>query len=217
MKKRKRFILHKTQLKTTMSVLRYIFLGVAIIVSIITFAVYQNNSKLAYILKKNATRIHRVDNIAAIQDNLIEDIMMHSEKIKDPIQKMALQDIAMDHYKNMATIKKSISDTIGNMKTIKFIMKSNTFLIIAIILVVLFQGIALFILGIRISHKFTGPLYIISHFLRDYVDGKNPELRELREGDELQEFYDLFEEAVDKVKKERLTFKKSTGANNEKK
>ena len=81
----------------------------------------------------------------------------------------------------------------------------NNILLIIIVVIVIIQSIVLYFIGIRISHKFTGPLIVISQFLADFIKGKNPELRSLREDDELQEFYTLFERAVETVRERERT------------
>ncbi|HPA72926.1 MAG TPA: hypothetical protein PKY31_11695 [Spirochaetota bacterium] len=209
--KRTKLILHKSQVKTTVSVMGVIFLGIAVIVSLIAFSVNYNHRQFSRITDQNAMMIQRIDNIAAIQDNMVEDLITVTRALPDSRQKIVIQEFAMDHYKNMAVIQKNAADTRNNITAINTIIRYNNILLILIIVVVIIQGIALWFIGIRISHRFTGPLVVISRFLRDYIEGKNPELRPLRKGDELQEFYDLFSEAVETVKKRERALRKGDG------
>jgi methyl-accepting chemotaxis protein len=177
-----------------------IFLGIAVIVSIIAFSVNYNHRQFARITDQNARMIQRIDNTASVQDNLVEDLLTLSQDLRDPRQKVAIQEFSMDHYSSMAAIRKNVTDTRSNIAAINTIIRYNNILLILIIAVVILQGAALYYIGIKISHRFTGPLVLISRFLRDYIEGRNPTLRPLRREDELQEFYDLFAEAVETVK-----------------
>ncbi|HNR89023.1 MAG TPA: hypothetical protein PKM65_11845 [Spirochaetota bacterium] len=211
-KKRTKLILHKIQVRTTMSVMGIVFLGVAIIIALIAVSVNYNHNQLSDIIKKNSHIIHRIDNIAAIQDNVVEDLMTYSYSVADPRQKLAIQEFAMDHYKNITAIKKNVSDTKNNITTVQNILRFNNILLIAIIVIVVVQGIVLYYLGIRISHKFTGPIMVISDFLRDFIEGKKATLRPLRKDDELREFYYLFARAVKMVRqRERDLHKRVDG------
>ena len=52
---------------------------------------------------------------------------------------------------------------------------------------------------IRKTHRVSGPIYVISNFMREIIAGKRPHLRPLREHDELKDFYELFKQMVDAV------------------
>lgn len=203
MEKRKRFILHKIQAKTTYTVMGILFLGIAIILSVIALVVTSNHRQLSDINRKNALIVHRIDNITAIQDNVIEDILTYSNLVTDPKQRLAIDEFAMDHYNNMSTLKKNITDTQQNINAVNNIIAGSSIMLVIIIAIVFIQGIALYLMGVRIGNRITGPLMIISRFLREYIDGRAPELRPIRKDDELQEFYSLFAEAVEKVRREQ--------------
>jgi len=200
---RKQVILHKNQLKTTVTVMGVIFISIAIIIGVVVIGIIHNHSQLKDVLKQNARSIHRIDNIASLQDDMMEDMLIFSESIKNNRQKMAIKEFAMDHYRSITTIRKNIHDTKRNSNNVKDIIVYNRILLGIIIAIVLIQGIVLYGMGTRLSHKYTGPLMVISQFLNDYIKNREPELRPLRENDELREFYSLFEKAVEKVRTER--------------
>ena len=57
------------------------------------------------------------------------------------------------------------------------------------------------IMGIYITHKIAGPIYKMKMLLRQVGDGKlNFRAGRLRKGDELQEFFETFEQMVEKLK-----------------
>ena len=69
-------------------------------------------------------------------------------------------------------------------------------------LLVVFLGIAvtlsvaLGLLGLVLTHHVAGPVYVMSHYLAALAQGRYPAMRPLRRGDELKEFFTLFQRAV---------------------
>jgi hypothetical protein len=61
--------------------------------------------------------------------------------------------------------------------------------------------LSIFAAGIFITHKVAGPLYSIGNICRRVRDNKlSPSLRQLRRGDELQEFYSSFREMYEALR-----------------
>lgn len=63
----------------------------------------------------------------------------------------------------------------------------------------------LFFYGIRMTHRVAGPLHKVTVVLEHLRDGRFEELRPLRKGDSLQEFYDHFCDAYEAVRKREAT------------
>jgi len=62
------------------------------------------------------------------------------------------------------------------------------------------MALALFIWGIFITHRVAGPIFIISRYLGQIRDGRVPEPRPLRKGDELKDFFDVFSGMLSSLK-----------------
>lgn len=56
---------------------------------------------------------------------------------------------------------------------------------------------------LRITHKVSGPVYVIDQILQDVQNGKEPALRDLREGDEFVEMYARLRDVLRQVKDEQ--------------
>ncbi len=69
---------------------------------------------------------------------------------------------------------------------------------------VVVMALALFIWGIFMTHRVAGPIYIISRYLGQLADGRVPQTRPLRRGDELKAFFDTFSAAVETLRQENL-------------
>ncbi len=69
------------------------------------------------------------------------------------------------------------------------------FLLYLIVLVVV-MGLALAFWGLVVTHRVSGPLYVIARYLGELAEGRYPDMRPLRKHDELQDFFATFEDAV---------------------
>jgi nitrogen fixation/metabolism regulation signal transduction histidine kinase len=56
------------------------------------------------------------------------------------------------------------------------------------------------VLGIFITHRVAGPIYKMKLLLKQVADGKMKVQARLRKGDELQAFFDVFAQMVDKLR-----------------
>ena len=59
---------------------------------------------------------------------------------------------------------------------------------------------ALGLLGVVITHRVAGPVFVMGHYLRVLADGRFPRMRTLRRSDELKGFFRAFIDAVDSMK-----------------
>lgn len=60
---------------------------------------------------------------------------------------------------------------------------------------------ALGLLGVVITHRVAGPVFVMGHYLTVLSQGRFPRMRTLRRSDELKEFFRVFIEAVEAMKK----------------
>ena len=59
---------------------------------------------------------------------------------------------------------------------------------------------ALGLLGVVITHRVAGPVFVLGHYLKVLSDGRFPRMRTLRRSDELKGFYGTFLEAVEAMR-----------------
>jgi methyl-accepting chemotaxis protein len=59
---------------------------------------------------------------------------------------------------------------------------------------------ALGLLGVVITHRVAGPVFVMGHYLRVLSQGRFPRMRTLRRSDELKTFFQAFIEAVEAMK-----------------
>jgi nitrogen fixation/metabolism regulation signal transduction histidine kinase len=170
MKKRKKIILDKKfQLKTTFSIIGITSIIVTIIIGLISYNMANNNNKLS--------------NIIVIQKNVVEALLTYSQENQSREDRILINNISKSHDKNISNIQN--------------IIELNYKFLFIIIIVSVFQCIILFLILIKKTHKISGPIYVMSKYIDEIINGNFPKTRPLRKGDELKEIYDLFIKMID--------------------
>lgn len=177
---RKQYIVDKKlQLKTAFSVVAVVIIITAAVLGVLAFSVVKNNAKI-----QSLNEIQQM-NVEWLQAQLSQQMQLN--KLTDPAYLNATRQIAMNQQKSFTTINE--------------IFTMNKYLLMALVLVIVFEGFVLYLLIIRITHRIVGPIYVMSNYIKDIIAGKLPDVRKLRTKDELKEFYGLFSEMVDTLKK----------------
>jgi hypothetical protein len=172
--KRKQYLVDKKfQLKTTFSILGVFFLTVVIIISAISVNITLNNRKL--------------NNIIIVHDNIVNALLTFAQGNTSEKENSAIRSTSKIHNENIAMIES--------------IIQKNNILLLSIIIFIIVQSIVFFFILIRQTHKISGPIHVMTSHLKNIIQGKHPQMRPLRKGDEFQEFYALLIEAVKTLKK----------------
>ncbi len=173
MSKRKKYILDKRfQFKTTFSIIGITSLIVSIIIGLMSFNIASNNKKLS--------------NIILIQQNVVEALFTYSQTNRNREERTVINNISKSHTKNIDAMED--------------IINLNYKFLIAIIVITIIQCFVLFIIIIKKTHRISGPIYVMSQYMNDIINGKYPKPRPLRKGDELKEIYKLFSEMIETMK-----------------
>ncbi len=174
MGKRKKLIIDKRfQLKTAFAVIGVVTAASLVLLSAISASVVSNNEKIS--------------NIYQIEDSIFQQM-----------QVVNINSAADDGYQDTLARLTGLHE--NNLNTINRIASNNRMLLVALVLCVLVQGLVLYMLVIRMTHRISGPVYVMSNYFRDIIDGKLPDPRPLRQKDELKDFYELFKELVYSLK-----------------
>lgn len=80
------------------------------------------------------------------------------------------------------------------------VARNDQVFLLYLVLLVIGMAAILAIWGLIVTHRISGPLYLVARHLGVLGGGQYPDLRPLRKRDELQEFFTTFEEAVNAMK-----------------
>jgi hypothetical protein len=86
-------------------------------------------------------------------------------------------------------------------ETRALIARSDTLLLAAFAGIALLLAAALGLLGVVITHRVAGPVFVMGHYLSVLAQGRFPRMRTLRRSDELKSFFRVFIDAVEAMKK----------------
>jgi hypothetical protein len=131
-------------------------------------------------------------------NNYINDIVATQHNMID----MFLETPALYNSKNpvIKNGSKTFNENIGKLKKIRdksvIIVKNSQLVFYFLIVMTVVQTSIIFILFIFFSHKISGPVYVMSRYLREIREGKKPHFRPLRKRDELQQFYFELQDTV---------------------
>lgn len=174
MAKRTKYLIDKGfQLRTAFSIIGVVAAVSLIILSSIAASVVYNNEK--------------INNIYQIEDNIFQGM-----------QTANITGQPDNDYRSTVAMLTKIHD--NNLNNINKLAEYNRYLLAALIACVIFQGFILFIMIIRITHRISGPIYVMSNYIKEIINGDMPDPRPLRDKDELKKFYNLFVDLVDSIK-----------------
>jgi hypothetical protein len=86
-------------------------------------------------------------------------------------------------------------------RTRVLIEQSDRLLLAAFAAIALLLAAALGLLGVVITHRVAGPVFVMGHYLTVLSQGRFPRMRTLRRSDELKAFFRVFIDAVEAMKK----------------
>lgn len=88
-----------------------------------------------------------------------------------------------------------------NIEEIKKITARNRILIIILIASVIIQSAIVFYFMLKRSHRISGPLFLLNHYIDELKAGITPDVRAIRSNDDFHELFDNFRNLVEQLKK----------------
>jgi hypothetical protein len=85
-------------------------------------------------------------------------------------------------------------------ETRALVERSDRLLLAAFGAITVLLAAALGLLGVVITHRVAGPVFVMGHYLQVLAQGRFPRMRTLRRSDELKGFFRMFIDAVDAMK-----------------
>jgi hypothetical protein len=172
----------KFQFKTTFSIIGIVtFLAALVIIAIASTLAYNNN---------------KINEIIKSEDKIFQALaVISSRQAKDPNYKAAIGTMSKDH--------------VNNFKASDSITENNQILLVALLVFIVVQGIILYIMLILKTHRISGPIYVMSNYIKEMLNGKFSHPRPLRKNDDLKEFYALFTQFADSLAKGKGMQKKA--------
>jgi methyl-accepting chemotaxis protein len=98
----------------------------------------------------------------------------------------------MNRIMDLALASPEIGDKINEGTALHVFYISIAFLV--------FEALALSVMGLIITHRVCGPMFVIQGYLSTMLEGKYPRTRPLRRGDEFAETFEVFMKVIESLK-----------------
>ncbi len=185
MARRKNIIDKNFQLKTTFRIIGIIIIAFILIIAITGVISTDNNRQIQATINDLSRSIEK--------DKKTIEVLIASAGLKrDTMADRDHDRMIEDHLETIAVMH-------TNMEQLKRILNMNRALFTVMILTGVLLGFGLFIYLIRLTNRISGPLYVLTRHMHDIMNGRQPNLRELRKNDEFQDFYREFISFIDRT------------------
>lgn len=166
---RKKYLLDREfQLRTSFTIVGFVTAIVALLLVLVGFNSLDINSKISNIIQ---IETNTVDNLMSFTGDMPEEYKAQVRALYPP-------------HKN-------------NMDKMQAMIRTNSILLFIMLAIIIIQAVILFFLLIRKTHKIAGPMYVMSQYMKQFLDGQTPEkIRSLRDNDMMKDFYGLFREMM---------------------
>ena len=184
----KKLILPDFQLRTIFTVIGISTIAFLLIVAVVGINAYQNNRKIS-------TTVKDLNEAIALQDSIVNTFLDDSNGLNAEDKLQAQNRINADYNKSIGVMRRYV-------QLLYSFAKQNFHLITLIMGVVFLQGFLLYFYLLKLTHRISGPIFVMTRHIEDIMEGKEPHFRELRDKDEFKDFYQKFVRLAEKSLKE---------------
>ena len=187
MKKRKRIIVKRSfQYRLTLGITALLFVCLMAIFGLLLHTMQTNNAKMTRLLAQQ-------EGLNDFQLEVMESLRVFQANRNWENLNLATGKASRDLEKNQQQIQENIA-------LLRQVTARNQLLLWISGGVMLVMILCSIIWGIRRSHRIAGPIYLLERYLDEIIEGKYPDVRPLREGDEFKGLFSKFVVAVAALK-----------------
>lgn len=176
----------KFQLRTLFSVTfiaMLFFIGVVIAVSYFSLS-----------SRKNVTmEIGRLEKAIETEDNIVTAFVEYAKRAAPNPVRLSVETVRKDHEQSMNAVREHIATLERHTDSFFYLLLIAIFMMIALVVVYYFYIM-------RLTHRISGPIYVMSRRIQEMIDGKAPEFRDLRDKDEFKDLYRKIIELGEKIR-----------------
>jgi hypothetical protein len=127
------------------------------------------------------------------QDNIVRAFIEYAKAGGRGRVKLSVDAVAGDHAKSMEAMQ-------GHIERLGMYADDFNRLVLITIGIAFLAVLACSIYMVRLTHRISGPLFVMSRHIQEMIDGREPQFRSLREKDEFKEMYARLVELGGKMK-----------------
>lgn len=130
------------------------------------------------------------------KENMIfSKYLAYSRKTRTGPSNEATTNAMNDHNKYMIVIE-------DHTASLKKSTDTYFYLLVVTIVASIALGAVFYFFLVRLTHRISGPVYVMKREIQDMIDGKEPGFRSLRREDELKDMHEKLEELWNKIREE---------------
>ncbi len=200
MKNRKQIVIDKKfQHGKSFSMTGFAALITVVIILAVGIFISLNNDKIRSNNESIGKNTKLINSIISSQQNIFINysLLPHRSGIAD--HKAYTAQMTTDYNGNVDKLNAAMSSNNKIVESNLEIMNRNFWLIITIVIMTVAGMILLYLRLIRVTHRISGPIFVMTRHMKDILEGNEPEMRDLRDNDEFKEFYVLFREVANRL------------------
>ncbi|MFC1669476.1 hypothetical protein ACFL20_03735 [Spirochaetota bacterium] len=201
--RKKKLINKKFQLRTTIIIISSTTVVFMALIIIIGINVIQNSRQISEFNIKLGSHLNQINSSIKVENNIVKAFVKYSKHVSSKSNLAYLRKIEIDHGKSMKAINNYITFSKGFVENMIVLTSNNILIVIVVFIIIIMQGIVIYFYLIRMTHRISGPIYIMSKHIEDLISGSDPDIRDLRDKDEFKDFYKLFTELTEKIKEDK--------------
>lgn len=145
---------------------------------------------------KIVSEIDQLNQAVKTEDDIVKAFAAFARSASVSPVKLSVENVNKDHGKSMDTIKNHIT-------MLKNLIDWYSCILLGVIGLAVLAILACCFYMIRLTHRISGPIYVMTRIVQDMIDGREPQFRGLRDRDEFKELYAKLVELGEKMKKKR--------------
>lgn len=184
--RKKKLIDKGFQLRTVFSVTAIAMAFFALIILLIGSFSYYSRAKMN-------REITKLEKAIETENNIITAFMTYAGRVSGNPIKISSDYVKKDHEKSITTIKNHIS-------LLERQLDLFFYLVIAVAGIAACAAAVYYVFLVRMTHRISGPIFVMSRHLQEMIEGREPQFRDLRDKDEFKEMYAKLVELGGKMK-----------------
>ena len=192
----------KYQLRMLFKLLGLVLTAFIVLVGSVTIVATMNYKEMKQSLVKMNGSVADMKGVIETENNIVMAFIEYSKSQGGNDVSLINDKVKKDHDSSMILITKSIRYVENYLHQMNEAAKKSIQLLTIVFGIILVFIIMLIYSILKISHRVAGPMYVMSKHMDDLLEGKDVSFRDLRKGDEFQEFYEKFKLLAELVKKE---------------
>ncbi len=177
--KRRIIIDRKFQLKTVFSILGAVSVAFILVIALTGISILSSSKSISSGTERITRSLDRIDGRV-----LSGSINSNSDK------------------KVTAGDPNATADIRSEIREIQRVTRMSLHVITGLLVIVIAMCVFLYFYLLKVTNRISGPIYVMTRHINDVLEGRDPELRDLREKDELRDFYAQFLALLEKFRRE---------------